>query len=214
MNRHRVLLRAAALVLVGALSGAIAAPARAQMLEETGRLEPLEDRYTFEGEAGQEVIVRMSSDEFDTVVALLGPDDSELAINDDAERSLNSRLVFVLPEDGTYTVVARAYSGFGDYEISVAPATALDSAYARAETLLYQGDYSGAIAAFTEAIAASDGNVPDLYWYRGDAYFTQENPEAAIADYRRAAELFREAGNLDSAASLESWIEDLESQEF
>jgi hypothetical protein len=80
--------------------------------------------WTFEGEEGQEVTITMDADDngFDTYLELYGPDGDFLTSNDDSRGSLNSQIEeFELPEDGTYTIVARSYSDFagGDYELEL-----------------------------------------------------------------------------------------------
>lgn len=66
------------------------------------------------------------------------------------------------------------------------------SLYERGKELLASGDYAGAIAAFTDAIAAGD-NAPLSYVGRGDAYIAlgevMENLAAAQADYEAALAL-------------------------
>jgi hypothetical protein len=80
--------------------------------------------WTFEGEEGQEVTITMDADNdgFDTYLELYGPDGTLLTYNDDSRGSLNSQIEdFELPEDGTYTIVARSFGDFGsgDYELEL-----------------------------------------------------------------------------------------------
>lgn len=176
---------------------------RAQVLfEEQGTLSPMQDEHTFEGTAGQAVVISMSSDMFDTVVVLVGPDGQELAFNDDYARSLNSTIVTTLPATGTYTVLARSFSGQGGpYSLAVNPATPYDLAYFRAYETSRNGQFEEAIAAFSEAIAINP-NVPMTYLERGDAYYAMGNIDAVVADYTRAAELYEQAGDSEMAESL------------
>jgi len=196
-------------IALGSLSWASMAPAvRAQetLFEEQGTLQPMEDEYTFSGTAGQAVAISMSSDVFDTLLMLRGPNNQEIAMNDDYARSLNSTIVMTLPTTGTYTVVARSFSGQGGpYRISVRPATAYDQAYARGLDQIRNGQLEEAIAAFTEAIG-EDPNQPVAYLDRGDAYYGQGNIEAVVADYTRAADLYEQAGDTMMADSLREQI--------
>jgi hypothetical protein len=72
------------------------------------------DVFTFEGEAGDRVIIEMTraSGSLDTLLYLVGPDGFELENNDDIEagENTNSRIPvsggYVLPADGTYTIIA------------------------------------------------------------------------------------------------------------
>jgi hypothetical protein len=79
----------------------------------------LEQRYEFEGAAGEEVWVVLESEDFDPLLALsLGG--NELARDDDGFGGLNSALRMALPRDGTYQVLVRSYSqGGGAYRLRV-----------------------------------------------------------------------------------------------
>lgn len=63
--------------------------------------------YTFSGSRGQVVRVDLESDEFDTFIDLYRGT-TWLAKDDDSGDGLDSRLVFTLPETGTYTICARS----------------------------------------------------------------------------------------------------------
>jgi hypothetical protein len=79
------------------------------------------DAYSFTGRAGQRARIDMSSEAFDTFVELFDGDRASLATDDDgAPEGTNSRLVFTLPESGTYTIEARAFStATGDYSLTL-----------------------------------------------------------------------------------------------
>jgi hypothetical protein len=102
------------------------------LLERQGTLEEgdsvlasdgsLYDEYTFEGEAGQRVTISLSSTDFDTYLALLGPDGEVIAQNDDiVPGNLNSELTVTLPTTGTYIVIANSFdnTGRGRYTVVV-----------------------------------------------------------------------------------------------
>jgi hypothetical protein len=85
------------------------------------------DIVAFDGSAADRVTVSLTSESFDPVLFLWGPDGSLLAVNDDAsEVDLNSRISsFSLPVDGTYTALVTSYWDFetGPYSLTVADAS-------------------------------------------------------------------------------------------
>ncbi|MGL5081899.1 MAG: DVUA0089 family protein [Microcoleaceae cyanobacterium] len=82
----------------------------------------LYDEYTFEGQAGQSVTIRIDSPDFDPYVALFGPNGRLVAENDDASRvDKNAGITVTLPMAGVYRVVVNAYdnTGRGQYLLTV-----------------------------------------------------------------------------------------------
>jgi hypothetical protein len=84
------------------------------------------DPYSFNGLAGQQVAVSMSSSVFDTYLYLLNPDGSTLASNDDSNGGTNSRIpitsgFITLPTTGTYTILANSFEAgaTGSYSITL-----------------------------------------------------------------------------------------------
>lgn len=80
------------------------------------------EEHSFQGDAGQTVTISLESNEFDTYLILLGPNDQLLAENDDAASGThNSTLTITLPITGTYRVIANAYepSEQGRYLLTV-----------------------------------------------------------------------------------------------
>lgn len=78
--------------------------------------------HTFQGRAGQTVTISLESNDFDTYLILLGPDNQVVAENDDlASNTLNSGMTITLSASGTYRVIANAYdsSGTGRYLLTV-----------------------------------------------------------------------------------------------
>jgi S1-C subfamily serine protease len=65
--------------------------------------------YTFEGRRGQQVVLEMSSTDVDSYLILLSPDGQDIAQDDDSGGGNNSRIVAVLPDNGTYTIFANTY---------------------------------------------------------------------------------------------------------
>lgn len=80
--------------------------------------------YTFEGEAGEEVTIRMEADDatLDPYLELRDADGDLLAEDDDSGGDLDAEIDdFELPEDGVYTIVVRTFAGEGggDYTLSL-----------------------------------------------------------------------------------------------
>lgn len=79
------------------------------------------DRYSFEGVAGQQVEISLSSTDFDAYVMLVNPVTQLFVDNDDAnDNTSDARLSFTLPESGTYWIVASTYNptGRGRYTLT------------------------------------------------------------------------------------------------
>ena len=86
-----------------------------------------EDIYTFEAEAGDVIVITMSQandiDGLDPYLYLTTEDNELLAQNDDSS-SLNARIVFRVPNEGTYQIVAtrlgdRTGSSQGEYVLDL-----------------------------------------------------------------------------------------------
>lgn len=70
--------------------------------------------YTVSLEAGDQVVIDVMSDEFDTVVALIGEDGTAISENDDGPDGTTNSLLFArIVQSGTYTVRVRSYAGQG-----------------------------------------------------------------------------------------------------
>jgi serine protease Do len=80
------------------------------------------DYWSFSGDSGDEITIGMTSEDFDTFLALFGPDDTYLICDDDGGGDLNAMISeFVLPSSGTYNIVATSYWGDvgGNYELEL-----------------------------------------------------------------------------------------------
>lgn len=89
------------------------------ILQSDGSLYQVHD---FFGEAGQQVTIVMESNEFDTYLILIGPNEEVIEQNDDVSpNNLNSAITLTLPASGTYRAIANAYdsTGRGRYSIRV-----------------------------------------------------------------------------------------------
>lgn len=73
--------------------------------------------YTVRLEDGDQVAIDLISEEFDTLVTLLGPDGNTVSENDDGPDGTTNSLLFArITESGIYTVRVRSYAGQGTGE--------------------------------------------------------------------------------------------------
>jgi hypothetical protein len=89
----------------------------------------LADGYTFNGTAGQQISIFMTSSQFDTYLLLYNSNGRTLAQDDDGGGGTNSRIpassgFFTLPTTGTYLIFANAFDlpnqgGVGDYSLTL-----------------------------------------------------------------------------------------------
>lgn len=138
-----------------------------------------QDAYRFEARSGDEITLSMDAphQSVDTYLVLLSADGERLIENDDAsEYGTNAGLTYVIPEDGTYLVVATRFleaEGFdeGEYELlltSVSSATAIESPQppeptGETEPVVYGQDVTGELGGEKMAAAYSfSGSAQDL----------------------------------------------------
>ena len=209
----------AAAVMTGVAGVAHRAALAQAVLQQQGTLAPMEDTYTFDGEMGQSMTIELQSEEFDTILMLKGPNGEVLTSNDDYGGTLNSTIVFELPESGTYSAVASSFSGQGgSYQIEIRPASEYEQVFSRAYNLSISEDFADSIEAYTAAIALDDTN-PSAYLGRAEATINRayldadssisgptDLPEpvvaSVVADYLKAADLLEQQGQAGPAASL------------
>ncbi len=67
------------------------------------------NRYTFDGQAGDEVIIDMMSDSLNPYLILLSPQGRSLAQDNNSGQNNNARLMITLPDSGTYTIFANTF---------------------------------------------------------------------------------------------------------
>lgn len=146
------------------LTGDISSPAVVQFGDTvTGELttERPSANYLFSGEAGQLVTIAMQSEDFDPFIALLGPDGTELVIDDDSAGNFNAQITgFTLPAAGEYTIVATTFTQYynnipaeGAFTLSVESGLAGDG-------LVYGDSVEGSYA---------NAAAPDSYLFEGRA---------------------------------------------
>jgi hypothetical protein len=117
--------------------------------------------YSFRGASGDSVIIRLSSNDFDSYLILSGPDGYELISNDDGGGNLNSLIgPYPLPQTGDYMITARSLSGSstGNYTLSLERAELVELEYG--ETVTVDFDSSNTIAYFT--FNANSGDIIDV----------------------------------------------------
>lgn len=209
----------AAAVLTGVATIAHQAALAQAIVQQQGTLAPMEDTYTFEGEAGDAMTIELQSEDFDTILLLKGPDGEVLTSNDDYGGTLNSTIVLTLPESGTYSAVASSFSGQGgNYQIEVRPASEYEEVFSRAYDYYISEDYTDAIEAYSAAIEIDDTD-PGAYLGRAEARVNQayssanstfgdtgDLPEnvvsAVVEDFLKAADLLELQGQEGPAAAL------------
>jgi hypothetical protein len=67
--------------------------------------------YEFNATQGQEITIRLTSDELDPLLTLTDVLGDIVAMNDDADGSLNARITVTIPRDGLYTIRAGDLGG-------------------------------------------------------------------------------------------------------
>ena len=93
-----------------------------QTIEGTLTAQETAHEYRFTGQSGDGVVIRLSSDDFDSYLRRLDETGLELASNDDGGGSLNSLIgPFNLPATGTYVIRASSLGGSatGDYTLAL-----------------------------------------------------------------------------------------------
>jgi hypothetical protein len=75
----------------------------------TNQISP--DVYSFFAEAGQQIRLQTSNNGFDTTLRVIGPDSALSLFDDDSAGGLASRIVFTVPDTGSYIVVVSSFSG-------------------------------------------------------------------------------------------------------
>ena len=76
-----------------------------------GELDNSTAEFMVDAAGGELLVVTLISDDFDAYLTLLDSDGYEIAYDDDGAGGLNSRLAFVAPADGVYSL---SVASFGD----------------------------------------------------------------------------------------------------
>jgi tetratricopeptide (TPR) repeat protein len=74
---------------------------------------------------------------------------------------------------------------------------------------MQKGQFQSAINKLTQVININP-NLPEVYYERGTMYVATNNSRTAIADFQKAASLYRASGDLYSADSMQQLIEQIQ----
>jgi hypothetical protein len=76
--------------------------------------------YVASFEAGDHIVIDLASDEFDTIITLIGPDGATIGENDDGpDGTTNSMLFMRIAESGNYILRVRSFAGQGTGEFNL-----------------------------------------------------------------------------------------------
>lgn len=131
------------------------------------------DTFPLQGLAGQQVEITLASQQFDTYVAISGPNGFQEYNDDDtANNTRNSRLLVTLPANGEYTVHVTSYTAgeTGAYQLNIAPAqvtTATDALAGGGETFASGQTMNGELAQGDQQLQS--GEFIDSYNFQGTA---------------------------------------------
>jgi len=134
------------------------------------------DAYSFEGRSGQQISVEMSSTTVDSYLVLLSPQGRDLIQDDDSGGNRDAKLVFTLPEDGTYTILAHSYGAreTGPYDLRLAEgsntndAAALPVSRPPAATSAFPVQEAGVLTARSPTLE-QDGSRYEEFFFNGTA---------------------------------------------
>lgn len=173
--------------------------------------ERIYDAYTFTGRAGQRIVARMESDDFDTYLNLGRMEDGEfqsIATDDDGgEEGTNSRLAHRLEDDGEYVIRASSYGAEGGaYTLTVEERVARAPAPPRPLTA---GEQVNGELDEEDAVLEADGSYYELWSYRGHAG-EQLRIRMDSGDFDTYVAIFRmeDCGDSQEIASMDDGGED------
>ncbi|MEO1350651.1 MAG: CHAT domain-containing tetratricopeptide repeat protein [Cyanobacteria bacterium J06635_15] len=193
---------------------------RVEGVLETGDLAfedgSLYDVHPFEGESGQAITIHMMSDEFDTYLILVNAEGEAIGRNDDSTSlETNSTLTILLPETGTYRIIANAFdaTGQGNYQITVSIASDFEVQQLEADRLFLQGGQQYQVSQFQAAlqswqqaleiyqsIGMSETAVYALSGI-GNAYFSLGQYQQASSFYHQSLEMADDLGDRQAQAT-------------
>ena len=154
-----------------------------------GSLSSSQATYELTAEEGQVFFLYLNSPDFDAYLEILDTDGEQVDYDDDSGMDSNSALLFVAPEAGTYSVVARAYDGetTGDYAL-----TLVDSIETLTAGSSVELDVDGATPSIfslesagspLNIVADSGGNVDtSLAVYSAEGYLVDSSDDAIGPD--------------------------------
>lgn len=132
------------------------------------------DTFPLQGVAGQVVEISLASQQFDTYVAISGPNGFQEYNDDDtANNTRNSRLLTTLPANGEYTIHVTSYAAgeVGAYQLNIGPGQATTASDALAggggQTFASGQTMNGELAAGDTTLRS--GEFIDTYNFQGTA---------------------------------------------
>lgn len=144
------------------------------------------DTFPLQGVAGQQVEITLASQQFDTYVAISGPNGFQEYNDDDtANNSRNSRLLTTLPANGEYTIHVTSYAAgeVGAYQLNIGPGQATTASDALAggggQSFASGQTMNGELAAGDTTLRS--GEFIDTYNFQGTA------GERVVIDMRSTA---------------------------
>ncbi|MFT5681535.1 MAG: hypothetical protein ACI8RZ_002441 [Myxococcota bacterium] len=132
---------------------------------ETGEFQ---DRYVFDAQAGQSIVVSMTATDFDPYIGLQYPDGTGLENDDwDGNHDL-SRIEVIAPETGRYRVIATSYRAdeTGSYQLDATVGAPVDSPTIEAVASATGGEIYGVFVGISDY---PDGGPGDLDFTAQDA---------------------------------------------
>ncbi|MFE4108683.1 tetratricopeptide repeat protein, partial [Almyronema epifaneia] len=114
--------------------------------------------HSFEGEAGENIAISLSSEDFDAYLILQDPRNNTIAQDDDSGGGTNALLIVTLPLRGTYRVVANTYAKgeTGRYQLQWKQATATEQAIVEVNQLEQQFSQRYEAGQYAEAIPIAE----------------------------------------------------------
>jgi len=185
--KHVVLLALACSCLPGVAADAETVNYRDRLAANDDKLDTGEfaDPYPLELIEGQAVELTMTSDDFDTYLMVQPPEGDSIENDDVSPSDFNSRLVFVAPKTGTYTVVATSSMAdeAGTYHVRARiESTALIDREAGKlspddRLLLKGGEFADTT---TITLAKGEGRVISVLDAGFDAYLVVHTPDGEV----------------------------------
>ena len=153
------------------------------------------DGYIFNGSSGDSITINMTGiNNYDTYLELYGPNCQQITTNDDGAGYPNARIQTTLNQTGTYTIIARGYSGrTGSYSLSLQRGSSGNTTTGSTGP---SGAYSmGAISCGQSRSSVTISSAGDVYSFNGTAnqYITID--AIGINSYDTYLELYNSSGS-------------------
>lgn len=144
-------------------------------------------------DAGQPLLIDVTSDDFDAFVTLYDASGTLLDQNDDGPASFDSQLAFTPPEDGAYLLVV---SGFGPFDVGTFEVRASVVEPVETAVLPLSGVVSGALTG-TEPADPEVGYGPTLFYEMDVEERSLVRLQVSSMDFDTVLTLFDDFGWLD-----------------